>query len=154
MSVASQVRWVLAVAVAGVVSNFFIDDLSDPVTGAAYSPWGPLAAGVAADKPDLKRIGPIFGINPSGAFAVLPPPEPVIETGRRFTFKGVNYRLSGLVMEDELGSATFISEAGETARVTVGDAMPSGERIVSISLDELLLLTEDDSRESVVIYDR
>ena len=69
-------------------------------------------------------------------------------------YKGINYRLSGLVMEDELGSATFISEEGETVRVTVGDAMPSGERIVSISLDELLLLTEDDSRESVVIYDR
>jgi hypothetical protein len=154
MNVSLPFKWVLAVAMAGVVTNFVVDDVSDPIMGAAYSPWTSLEDRTVTHRPDLARVGLVFGLTPPSEVVATPPPEPEPDAGYRFTLEGVSYRLSGLVVQGELGSATLIGQAGEAVRVAAGDAMPSGEKIVSISLNELVLLRKDGSSEAVVIYNR
>ena len=139
---------------AGMVTNFVVDDVSGPMAYAVYPPWGTLENETLVASPDLVRIGPVFGVIPRAETSSTAPPMPANEDKYKFTFEGITYRLSGLVVQGELGSATLIGQEGEAVRVAAGDAMPSGEQIVSISLNELVLLREDGISEAVVIYNR
>ena len=136
------------------MTNFIVDDFNGPVAYAVYPSWGTLENETLAASPDLVLIGPVFGVIPRAETSSTAPPMPANDDKYRFTFEGLTYRLSGLVVQGELGSATLIGQEGEAVRVAAGDAMPSGEQIVSISLNELVLLREDGSSETVVIYNR
>ncbi len=147
-------RLILTVLLAGVLANFIDYDVGDQMIDTSYSSWRTLEAEPMDLKPDLVRVGSVFGVTSGAESSPSTQPKHANGDTHQFTFDGITYRLSGLVVQGDLSSATLIGQDGEAVRVGVGAAIPGGEKIVSISLDELVLLREDGSIEAVVIYKR
>ena len=93
------------------MTNFVVDDVSGPVAYAVYPPWGTLGNETLAASPDLVRIGPVFGVIPRAETSSTAPPMPANDDKYRFTFEGITYRLSGLVVQGELGTLITSNQA-------------------------------------------
>lgn len=147
------IRQLTVAALLGLVGNFLIYDFSsrgkESFMSEWHSPVGKLAS-ISTASESVKSF-----------LRVEKPSEVNIDTvaqredrleSRQFTFQGVTYRLSGLVISSTGGAATLIADNLDPIRVGAGDAIPSGELIESIDLNQIALIAADGKRESLRIY--
>lgn len=140
-------------ALAGLLLNFLVSDFDATDSAASYGVWR--SEVVEASEPAALHEGlPAFlGVREQAIESSGPDIESAVAAGdRHFVYEGIGYRLSGLAISDGLGAATLVAEGMEAVRITVGDTMPRGQKIESISLNEIVFIAETGEYESVRIY--
>ena len=72
--------------------------------------------------------------------------------GRSFMVDGIEYRLSGLVLDGEDATVTFVQASGVSRSLKQGEIMPVGREILSISINQIVTQNNEGRIESIPIY--
>lgn len=146
-------RRLAVIAVAGIVMNWLVYIPSENEQFEVASTWRDVSARDSATQIGLGSLNGLLDIQESSVQQGLDQAEDGAFTlaERRFTFDGVTYRLSGLVT-GRRGGVTLTGSDGQPVRVTTGETLPTGERIISIGINAIEIETQSGEMEAVEIY--
>jgi hypothetical protein len=139
----------------GVVGNFLVYSLNLNDAGEALSGWRNTSVNTRGSWVSGESLGKFIGV------VSVEESSPVDNPGNgseepsaigMFTYNGKTYRLTGLVVGSSSTAASLLADSGEVLRLAPGEKIPSGETIESITLNQVVLITSDGTRETAEIY--